>query len=239
MANDNALSFVGKINDEHKLVLKADGEALRHAIECGKALALAEENVLSTKPKGKWLRWLEEHCPDIHRNTAALYMRLAENEDKIADCTSIRDADVKLRQSNDDEDDDESDSDADESDAEEVTDEEADEAAQRVVQAGNNADLADLLQALAVDELYTVLTRSWERDQLADLHKRLGEISNRRLQCRRLSWALGAPHQHHSQANANSLRRSRRNLLPLIGGSDWRRWATIPISSPIMGGANG
>ena len=173
MANDNALSFVGKINDEHKLVLKADGEALRHAIECGKALALAEENVLSTKPKGKWLRWLEEHCPDIHRNTAALYMRLAENEDKIADCTSIRDADVKLRQSNDDEDDDESDSDADESDAEEVTDEEADEVAQRVVQAGSRADLADLLQALAVDELCAALIDAWDEPHIIELCNRL------------------------------------------------------------------
>src|SRR5262249_33767724 len=134
--------------------------------------SLAKENVLSTKPKGKWLCWLEEHCPDIHRNTAALYMRLAENEDEIADCPSIRDADVKLRQSNDDE----SDSDSDESDAEEVTDEEADEVAQLVVQAGPTADLDDWLQALAVDELYTVLTRSWERDQLDDLHKRLGDF---------------------------------------------------------------
>ena len=123
MSKDNALSFIGQIQTEHKAVLKADGEALNHAIECGKALNLAKENVLSTKPKGKWLRWLEEHCPDIHRNTAALYMRLAKNEDKIADCTSMRDADVKLRQSNNDE----SDSDSDESDAEEVTDEEVDD----------------------------------------------------------------------------------------------------------------
>src|SRR5262249_51634246 len=155
MSKDNALAFIGQIMTEHKAVLKADGDDLKHAIECGKALNLAKENVLSTKPKGKWLRWLEEHCPDIHRNTAALYMRLAENEDKIADCTSIRDADVKLRQPNG-----ESDSDSDESDADEVTDDEADEAAQRVVQAGDSDDLADLLQALAVDELYTVLTRS-------------------------------------------------------------------------------
>src|SRR5262249_21329037 len=132
MSSDNARTFVGEINEEHKLVLRADSEALKHAIKCGKALCLAKENVLSTKPKGKWLRWLKEQCPDIHRNTAALYMRVAENEDKIADCTSIRDADVKLRQSNDGE----SESDSDESDAEEVTDEEADEAAQRVVQAG-------------------------------------------------------------------------------------------------------
>jgi hypothetical protein len=96
-------------------------------------------------------------------------MRLAKNEDKIADCTSIRDADVKLRQSNDDE----SDSDADESDAEEVTDEEADEVAQRVVQAGSRADLADLLQALAVDELCAALIDAWDEPHIIELCNRL------------------------------------------------------------------
>ena len=123
MPKDNALSFVGQIMTAHKAVMKAEGSALEHAIECGKYLALAKENVEAAKPKRKWSAWLAEHCPDIHRNTAALYMRLAKNEDKIADCTSMRDADVKLRQSNNDE----SDSDSDESGAEEVTDEEVDD----------------------------------------------------------------------------------------------------------------
>jgi hypothetical protein len=174
MPKDNALSFVGQIMTAHKAVLKADGEALKHAIECGKYLNLAKENVLSTKPKGKWLRWLEEHCRDIHRNTAALYMRLAENADAIADCTSIREADMKLRQPKPGEcGSDESDSDSDESDAEEVTDEEADEAAQRVVQAGAAADLADLLQALAVDEVCTALIDAWDEDHIRELCDRL------------------------------------------------------------------
>jgi hypothetical protein len=172
MPKDNALSFVGQIMTEYKLVLKADGDALKHAIECGKALNLAQENVLSTKPKGKWLRWLGEHCPDIHRNTAALYMRLAENEDKIADCTSIREADMKLRQPQPCGSD-ESDSDSDESDAEEVTEEEADEAAQRVVQAGNSADLADLLQACDVDEVCTALIDAWDEPHIIELCNRL------------------------------------------------------------------
>src|SRR5262249_53825629 len=149
MPNDNALSFLGLIMTEHKAVLKADGDALKHAIECGKYLNLAKENVLSTKPKGKWLRWLAEHCPDIHRNTAAFYMRLAENEEQIADCTSIHHADEKLRQPSGCSDADESDS-AD--DADEVTDDEADEAAQRVVQSRAAADLADCVLAVAEHE---------------------------------------------------------------------------------------
>jgi hypothetical protein len=173
MSKDNALSFIGQIMTEHKAVLKADGDALKHAIECGKALNLAKENVLSTKPKGKWLRWLEEHCPDIHRNTAALYMRLAENEDKIADCTSIRHADEKLRQPNNNSESDVDDSDASESDVEEVTDDEADEVAQRVVQAGNSADLADLLLAVDVDELSTALISVWDEEHIRQLCDRL------------------------------------------------------------------
>src|SRR6516165_6102374 len=98
MPTDNALSFVGQIMTAYKAVMKAEGSALQHAIECGKYLALAKENVEAAKPKRKWGSWLEELCPDIHRNTAALYMRLSENAEEIADCTSIRQADMKLRQ---------------------------------------------------------------------------------------------------------------------------------------------
>jgi hypothetical protein len=172
MPKDSALSFVGQIMTAYKAIMKAEGSALEHAIECGKYLALAKENVEESKPKRKWSAWLAEHCSDIHRNTAALYMRLAKYEDKIADCTSIRDADVRLRKS-EDENDDESDSDGDESDAEEVTDEKADEAAQRVVQAGSRADLADLLQALAVDEVCTALIDAWDEDHIRELCDRL------------------------------------------------------------------
>jgi hypothetical protein len=41
--DNSALSFVGQIQTEHKAVLKADGEALKHAIECGKYLNLAKK----------------------------------------------------------------------------------------------------------------------------------------------------------------------------------------------------
>ena len=60
---DTALAFIGQIQTEHKAVLKADGEALKHAIECGKALNLAKENVVAAK--GKWTKWREEHIPEI------------------------------------------------------------------------------------------------------------------------------------------------------------------------------
>jgi hypothetical protein len=167
---DNALSFVGQIMTAYKAIMKSEGSALEHAIECGKYLALAKENVEAARPKRKWSAWLEEHCRDIHRNTAALYMRLAENADAITDCTSIREADMKLRQPRTTTA--ESDS-ADSDETENVTDEEADDAAQRVVQAGNSADLADLLLACDVDEVCTALIDAWDEDHIRQLCDRL------------------------------------------------------------------
>src|SRR6516162_7585738 len=106
MANDNkALSFVGQIMTAYKAVMKAEGSALKHGIECGEALNLAKENVESTKPKGKWNAWLAEHCKEIPPRTERLYRQLAsavaEDADIFADCESIRDAVKKLNESDD------------------------------------------------------------------------------------------------------------------------------------------
>jgi hypothetical protein len=75
MSKDNALAFVGQIMTAYKAIMKAEGSALEYAIECGKYLTLAKENVEAAKPKRKWTAWLDEHSPDIHRNTAALYIQ--------------------------------------------------------------------------------------------------------------------------------------------------------------------
>jgi hypothetical protein len=170
MSKDNALSFIGQIQTEHKAVLKADGEALKHAIECGKALNLAKENVLAAK--GKWTKWREEHIPEISQQTASLYMRLAENEYRIAECTSIREADVVLRKPRDDE------SDSDKTESDEVDDEAENEADDEtnntlLVRKGASPDLATTFKNSAVDEVYTALTQAWDREQLRDLIKRL------------------------------------------------------------------
>jgi len=37
MAKDNALSFVGQIMTAYNAVMKAEGQALKYAIECGEA----------------------------------------------------------------------------------------------------------------------------------------------------------------------------------------------------------
>src|SRR5215469_16065641 len=106
MSKDNALSFVGQIMTAYNAVMKAEGQALKYAIECGTALNLAKENVESTKPKGKWKDWLTEHCKEIEPRTERLYRQLAsavtENPDIFAGCESIRSAVKKLQRSDDD-----------------------------------------------------------------------------------------------------------------------------------------
>ena len=98
MPTDNALSFVGKIKTAYKAAQKAEGDALKYAIECGEQLALAFENVEATK--GKWKPWCQENIPEIPQTTENLYRRLASahtNDESIfADCKSIRDAIKKL-----------------------------------------------------------------------------------------------------------------------------------------------
>src|SRR5262249_11548446 len=163
MSKDNALAFVGQIMTEHKAVLKADGDALKHAIECGKALNLAKENVLAAK--GKWSKWREEHIPEISQQTASLYMRLAENEKTAAQCTSIRGADVALRTLN------APDDPTMKSDA--VDDDAADETNNALlVRKRASPDLTTTLRNVGVDEVCTALTQAWDREQLDDLIKR-------------------------------------------------------------------
>src|SRR5215472_831944 len=98
MANDNALSFVGKIKTAFKAAQKAEGDALKHATECGYHLNLAKENV--EEAKGKWKSWCKENIPEIPQTTENLYRRLAlahgNDENIFADCKSIRDAIKKL-----------------------------------------------------------------------------------------------------------------------------------------------
>jgi len=160
--DNSALSFVGQIQTEHKAVLKADGEALKHAIECGKYLNLAKKNVLAAK--GKWTKWREEHIPEISQQTASLYMRLAENAEAVAKCISIRQADELLRalssnsRSNAS---DKSDSAETESDEGEDEADDADDTNNALlVRQGASPDLKAMLQNTAVDEVYSVLTQA-------------------------------------------------------------------------------
>jgi hypothetical protein len=166
MPKDNALSFVGQIMTEHKLVLKADGEALKHAIECGKALNLAQENVLAAK--GKWTKWREENIPEISQQTASLYMRLAKNEEAVAKCTSIRGADVALRLLNAPADPSGA-SDADGGD--EATGDETNNAL--LVRTPASPDLTTTLHNVGVDEVCAALISTWDEQHIRQLCDRL------------------------------------------------------------------
>src|SRR5262249_51166294 len=94
MSTDNALTFVGPIMDAYNAAEKAGASALRYALECGKHLNLAKENV--EEVKGKWKQWREKNLPTVSEETERVYRRLAEAVAKKADvfakCKSIRDA---------------------------------------------------------------------------------------------------------------------------------------------------
>jgi hypothetical protein len=188
---DSASVFVGDILRTYKAAKRVEGEALKAAMECGKYLNLAQENVKADK--GKWLPWLKQNCPEISQQTASLYMRLAdpENLDKLVGVKTIRDADAALRKPRDEDGDGDGDSD-DNADGE-----------------TNNAllksqpvspDLKDLIQNCGADEIAIVLqdagkfdkfetaliarmspekvcdalTKVWCADDIKDLRTRLG-----------------------------------------------------------------
>jgi hypothetical protein len=167
MPTDNALSFVGQIKTEHKAVLRADGEALKHAIECGKYLNLAKENVLAAR--GKWTKWREENIPEISQQTASLYMRLAENEGQAAKCSSIRQADELLRalRSSDKSEGDPDNADRPDDDAADATNNAL------LVRQGASPDLKATLENVGVDEVCAALIDAWDEAHIRQLCDRL------------------------------------------------------------------
>jgi hypothetical protein len=195
MTKDNALSFVGQIMTAYKAVMKAEGQALKYAIECGEALNRAKENVESTKPRGKWNVWLKENCSEIQPRTERLYRQLATavagNPDIFADCESIRSAVVKLSpptpttnsesDSCDDEDGEEQSGNAlplPSFATEDLTEMLENCAVDEIGKALEDADkLEELAQRslakLTPDKVCVALTKAWPADQLRDLIKQL------------------------------------------------------------------
>lgn len=197
MTKDNALSFVGQIMTAYKAVMKAEGQALKYAIECGVALNLAKENVESTKPKGKWNVWLKENCSEIQPRTERLYRQLAsavtDNPDIFVDCDSIRSAVVKLNSRTgscgEEESDVEDDSSNDEAESgnalphplfatEDLTEMLENCAVDEIGKALEDADKLDefearLLARQTPDKVCGALTKAWPADQLRDLVKQV------------------------------------------------------------------
>jgi hypothetical protein len=139
-----------------------EGDALKAAIECGKYLNLAKENVKATK--GRWLSWCKKNCPEISQQTASLYMRLAEKKDKIEGAKTIREADMMLRKPRDDGEDDQDETDDDAGDADE------DETNNALLARNGSPDLVVLLKNVGPDEVVTALHQAaWVRGDIEKL----------------------------------------------------------------------
>jgi hypothetical protein len=97
--DEKALSFVGAIMTAYNAAEKAGASALSYALDCGKHLNLAKENVEAVK-KGKWKQWREKNLPSVSEETERLYRRLADavaaKENIFANCKSIRAAMQRL-----------------------------------------------------------------------------------------------------------------------------------------------
>lgn len=65
-------------------------EAIAEALLCGQLLNQAKQVV----GHGLWLKWLDEHCPNITRQTACNYMRLANVKHvlHLENCSGLRQA---------------------------------------------------------------------------------------------------------------------------------------------------
>ena len=184
---------MGKIKTAYKAAQKAEGDALKYAIECGDHLNLAKENV--EEAKSKWKSWCKENFPEIPQTTENLYRRLAlvhgNDENIFADCKSIRDAIKKLpkreRKKKD-------------------GDQKSDDENSNALLSGGSPDLKELVQNSGVDEIgialrdadmldeFTsaaivklspdkvcdALTQVWDRAQIIDLHNHLAHYLNER-----------------------------------------------------------
>jgi hypothetical protein len=167
---DKALSYVPKIIAAHDKVINAIKGSLTHAYEAGELLNSAKE---ALGKKGGWLRWLGSNLPNIHERTASLYMRLAENkavidQQRVAGAIeqgelSIRAAAKFIPQS---------------AKAKAAAEKrKATLAATKAVAA--TKQIEELLQDLAVDEVYTALKSTMPVEHLLQLAHMIRERNER------------------------------------------------------------
>ena len=77
-------TFVADILEAHTNYLNSSKRGFRYALDCGKLLNLAQEDLLETKGEGHWLAWLKDKT-GIPQTTANLYQRLATNRHLFLD----------------------------------------------------------------------------------------------------------------------------------------------------------
>jgi hypothetical protein len=156
----SAASFIDQIKDEYRQVVAAEGSALPHAIKCGEYLTLAKEN-LKAEGGGSWEDWLKTNCPEIAKETASLYRRLAKHKSEIRKAKSINEARKLLPKSA------------------KPRGKQATPAALGGVEPAEKPKpkLKDELEVLAADEVRDVLVEAWDGDdeKLAQLAKLIGD----------------------------------------------------------------
>lgn len=83
MTSTLTVGLAEQINSEHAACLKAANDALEHAMRCGELLAQAKAEC----DHGQWQDWLADNFAGSTR-TAQVYMRLANNRDRLAKAQS-------------------------------------------------------------------------------------------------------------------------------------------------------
>jgi hypothetical protein len=157
--NKTSASLVDPIKTEYREVLRAESNALPHAIECGRLLNLAKEHVKAER--SKWKDWREINCSEISQESASLYMRLAEHNDLIEKrkAKSISHANEIVREHN-------------------RKQSRGDTQPAKIEQKKSSEQkkkLEDALEALAPDELRKMLVDKWDIEQLRELKKLLDD----------------------------------------------------------------
>jgi hypothetical protein len=177
----SALDLAKLINDEYAQVLTSERNNLQRALVIGEKLVALRARARH----GEWQKKLEEWCPKLSYETATLYIRLFEKRDvweERARAESVEPTDLTIERarqllarpkpdSNSDPDSD-SDSGSDGEDDEGGDDEDAGSAINRG-EAPGGADevVADL--GLDTGDMFEVLKKVYDRDDLADIANRL------------------------------------------------------------------
>jgi len=164
-------ALVSKIIAACQQVTDASNGSLRHAIEAGELLNSAKQ---ALPKKAGWLRWLGSNLPTIPQTTASLYMRLAKNKDVIDKqrvASAIDEGKLSIRAA-----------------AKLIPPDEKQKAAaakRKETAEANKANAAanqleDLLQDLAVDEVYTALKNTQPVDYLLELAQLIRQGNEKR-----------------------------------------------------------
>jgi hypothetical protein len=78
-------AYVSKIKIEHEAAQAKAGEAVAHAVECGRLLL----GVKSKLPHGTFETWIKNNV-SFSAETARRYMRVASNRSRVTEMTSLR-----------------------------------------------------------------------------------------------------------------------------------------------------